>query len=575
MSRSLICLIFCTLALAACQTPQPSSPVATFVTFKQFRDEAWTYWPAARPLAIYATALKDGVLWVGTSSGVWRVDPRTYEYVSYAQLGEITLLLPVENGRLWAAGESSLFYFDGQQWSMANLQTVMEDWNSYHLLGLDQGGDLWLAKGYDARLRFAGHAPAANGTMTAERVELFPNPESDQCGTWVALATRRYSYVSDFECKNLARLRQLGGPRDNSALDQDGSAWWFEDHTLYHLKDDQRTELPWSADFTALTPDLVEGVWLGTEEGLVRADNRTIQPISLGLEDYQLHKRPQNLAVDLAGNVWVVTADGVQNLLQGRDSWEPVTDFGLDEYGNTRPFGPIAAAHEGGIWATHGKDLWRFGGPSVMLPVEAPLDARCRLIRLSVDQAGNVWSPSPGCGALQYIPQTNQWVRHEPESAIDEVLSDTTGAIYVRGRSGLYTSGPVTGSSVISFTHWSLRAAHSARELDLVFAMNAQENGFWVASLDTGEMQFYRKEPKHALKMPFQVRNLHRVHVDKAGKVWLGGTSKLVLFNGQAWQHIATPSLGIIRDITSDSLGRILIAGDQGIARYDPAKDKQ
>jgi ligand-binding sensor domain-containing protein len=128
---------------------------------------------------------------------------------------------------------------------------------------------------------------------------------------------------------------------------------------------------------------------------------------------------------------------------------------------------------------------------------------------------------------------------------------------------------------VISFTQWPVLAAHSARESNLVFAMNAQEVGWRAESPDTGKIQFYRELDWSAFEASLRARSVQRVHIDAEGKIWLGGSSELIMFDGQSWQPVAMPQIGLIEDITSDVHGRIYIAGYNGIAIYDPAADRQ
>ena len=221
-----------------------------------------------------------------------------------------------------------------------------------------------------------------------------------------------------------------------AVIDQAGRVWWADDSTLHLYRPKDRSSgksptvhirntitqqaLP-ATQVNAITFDPDQGVWLGTDYGLLYSDGATLRSVSLGQEPSTLRAKPRNIAVDPLGRAWVVTAQGVQVLPAHSQTWKDVTDFDLGPSRNKWPLGTIAAAREGDIWATHGQDLWRFGGPATPRLINAPLpQPNCRLIHLAVDQGDNIWSPLSDCTAREIVfrPQTGEWQLDPPNTYV-------------------------------------------------------------------------------------------------------------------------------------------------------------
>ncbi len=437
--------------LFACQSPQPTkpptvtrgAPLSATVTGTRLAQlspvgslsgsgNAWTYWlVTTRPYIVYVVKTIGNTIWAGTEYGVYRINAGTGNYINYLEVGPIRALFPIEDGKLWAAGQDGVFFFDKRQWKTLNENNGPFTYPTS--MAIDAIGDLWLL--------YKSAASRSNSTGGYHFVGHIP-PDS---AAWEYEVS--YSYSND----PYAQIPwSLKAQPDLIVIDRYGKTWWIKDRTLYCCQADSSNSqklpsagtenTPISLDLpvdwlTSIALDPIYGVWLGSDRGLLYSDGVTIRWVPLGQEPSLLHAEPRNIAIDTEGNAWVVAAQGVQRLWVHDSKWQDVTDFGLGPGINKWPLGTIAAAREGGIWATHGQDLWRFGGSTATPLMGAPLPQnRCRLIHLAVDQEGNVWSPLSDCTAHEIVfrPKTGEWQLDPPNTYVPQWapwLSDNLPAV--------------------------------------------------------------------------------------------------------------------------------------------------
>jgi ligand-binding sensor domain-containing protein len=249
-------------------------------------------------------------------------------------------------------------------------------------------------------------------------------------------------------------------------------------------------------------------------------------------------------------------------------------DMGLAGRENFRPVRAIALAPDGSIWATHGYDLWRFGGSITMSPMKVP-DPTCQIEHLQVDGVGNVWGTSAHCGMWQFIPSANsgEWVHHNPDGPISSIVLSTSGDLYAAGDAGLFlfpvtpSQGP-TGKASLPW-HWvnpSPRGNH-------VIAAD-QRNGVWIGSPKTGALWHYLGGDWIPVGDIFEKTRLNYLYVDSRDQLWANIGQALMVNDSSTWHTITLPIAMTGRKLTSGSDGRIWIIGDEGVAVYNPAVDK-
>ena len=579
-------------------TPTPFTHVIDLAS-RPTPSNAWTYWPGVdQSPGVQAVTTNGDVIWASTAHGLYRIDPRTGAFTGYGEVSLSKQLLPVADGTLWATGQNGTFFFDGQAWH--HLTEVRAD-----SLAIDVNGDLWLMQynnrfGGTTALRFVGHTPPADQSWSFEYYPPQLEPpwlswDTTDCAAWVVSLSHR----TLAECQALQAARSADFLPGSTlpyltAIDRTGSAWWITASTLHHHPanppSDQKLpaahlestitsqELPVSR-ITSITPDPEHGVWLGTDRGLLYSDGVTLRLVPLEQNLPTLRAQPRNIAVDTQGTAWIVTAQGVQLLPVSGTQWQDVTDFNLGPGVKHWPLGTIAAAQEGGIWATHGGDIWRFGGATTApLTNSMPLGEFCQLTHLTVDRDGNVWSPLGRCGVTVFLPRTGEWIQYPfDDLGVAEVISGGDGAVYVRDNSShLYRHTNFDRSGEALAHAWDIvDSTQSVQQASL--GADAQ-GGLWTVNCPTGEV--WRTQASHittfgkifapaAFCLP-----TYRWYFDTRSWLWVYDGADLHRYDGQAWHTARQPDVGDIQDMTTGPDGRVWIVGDHGVAVYEPAIDE-
>jgi hypothetical protein len=595
--------------LAQITTSQPASaasratPRALTLTVTS-SSSPWTFWHVGdAPNSVYSLATQSDQVWAGTQYGIWQIKPGAHHLEKYPMpMGAVSLLLPIENGQLWAGINADLFFFDGQQWqTMTSMNpNVLRGWSTYralNLLAIDTSGNLrleaWGSRGDLAPFHYSGHVP---GTGTVERDSTnYLYLAQTNCEQLTTLAsTHSQSYRSSAECLAFqAALQIVPLPTHGIrlAFAADDSLWGVNlaNGEVYHWSNGRLSviKLPSGSRVNALTADPTHGVWIGTDRGLMYTDGQVIDQLP-DLDRHFAGGTPRDLAVESSGNVWALTNDS-------KLSWLPddrsVDDFQVVTGVSARS---IAAADDG-LWITHSTDLIRLKlgeriPHSILLP-----EADCRLDRLTAAPNGDVWATSHCGAAWQYQPATKRWIRHmfyagadarsfEP---IQAIVAGTDGTVYAIAQSGF---APLTGpggalTGKLMSGGWALR--YSAYWHQALFLADGvaplpdgpstadRHGGLWLTANDRGNLWHYTNGQFTAIEHPFGGTWITTLQVDQADRLWVANLyGQLAVYDGQQWRTFLTPGIGTVYRSAAAPDGRLWFAGSQGVARYDPAQDK-
>jgi len=604
-------LMLCALALilSACQSPRPQPmdalPVALATPLPPMAAAAdktpsacaprlsqqWSLWRATQqPLAVQALLADQETLWAGTPFGVFRVDPRTGAFalsLDYQTSGETTKLFPMGDGRLWAEGRRGQFYYDGKEWMPLQITGTRY---SPSIWAVDVNGDVWLESSMYRQsfyFRLPGHVPPSP-TGLWKATAMRPTDVGVSIGNCQPQAYREgsFTYRSQAECQALKRAKQTFHSQmgsDLAVLDADGSLWWVtvelgpqgDAQTLLgHVGTGQPSEILQVPGYFlyAMAPDPTHGIWLGMDKGLVYSDGQSLRWITFGLDTCTIPAESdgtRTMVVDAQGKAWAATKTGVYALSPGELDWRPVLDPSPSNQGAARPIQAITAAPGGGIWATHGYDLFRVGSTTTLKPVQPP-DPRCFMQFLAADSEFVWFSRRPTSGAsvcdlMQFVVSAQAWAYHPvPKGYLGQVVIGSDGTVYGVGPEGLYRRVVIGPRS--EFRPVGAKGANRIAA--------DKQGGIWVASREKGGLWHYKSGRLTPHGQQFKERSLQQITVDSQNRLWAALSDTLHVYDGKTWQRIETP-LRQIRELTSGPDGRIWIVGDIGIAVYDPAADKQ
>jgi len=505
--------------------------------------------------------------------------------LDYQVSGEVTKLFPLGEGRLWAEGTRGKFYYDGRVWSPLQITGTRGLPGIY---AIDLEGDVWLSF-YEGRqinyYRLPGHVPPRDSPWQAQEIsaaQVSLNPTMCQAQAYVSPGM---SYRSPAQCEAILRAQQILRGRNlwgDVALDADGSLWSFYVVTqpersprpvLSHLRLDQSiTVQDISLDqYYALAPDPTHGIWLGTDKGLVYSDGQSLRWLTLGLDICSTPAEPIGqgaFVVDAQGKAWMATADGLYALAPGDREWQFVPDPSAAGREAARSIQVMAAAPGGGVWATHGNDLFRLGGGHTARPVQLP-DPRCGVWSLAADPEF-VWSAlrtrgdAKACDLVQFVISAQAWAYHPvPQGYLWRVVVGTDRTVYALGPEGLY-------KRVVIGSRSEFRPV-GAKGADLITA--DRQGGVWVASRATGALWYYHSDRLNLRGQSFAPFALQQIAVDPQNRLWGALRESLAVYDGNAWRTLATP-MRQIRELTCGPDERVWIVGDLGVAVYDPEKDK-
>ncbi len=554
---------------------------------------AWRSWRSEPyPYAVRTLLLDQGKLWAGTASGLFEVNPRTNRYAQtlpYETTGGISMLLPLGDGRLWAESDRGHFYYDGRQWFQVRISRL----NTNYLheapvfeLAIDQNDDLWIY--YETRdsrwpnlYHLPGFIPPNDRPWTATLEK--PFWKGSDRGPWQVFTDGLFSYRSTAECEaqNQTITSIVPYPstayyipeKFSNATDRDGSVWWtsieFPHYILNHASDGRliTSTLPVNPrgyDFTyPLAPDPVRGVWRGDSQGLIYTDGKNTRRIDFAYDPCTV-LWPNDLAIDARGTIWIGSPGGqILKKTSAETNWAAITLPDLPQSNAGQPITAIAIAPNGSLWATHGYDLFNVNG-TPLVRTTLP-DPSCALLHLIA--TNNTISGWGDCGLWQFDIDEQTWISPSigPYRA-KVVVMDSNNTIYAGGSHGLYT---------MAEGQW-----RQVAPVPVTAAAADRHGGLWLASREQGTLWYFRAGQLTSFGQPFDPNGLWYLLVDNQDHLWAAYSDRLLRYASGKWQTISSPVRDIDR-IAVDLAGRIWLTGrhstsglsDAAIAVYDPARD--
>lgn len=338
---------------------------------------------------------RDGVIWVGTVSGLERLNPDgTGRFIHVPDVsGTVRVLREDHDGALWIGtiGEGIFLYRAGRFTRLRAPDYLPSD----TVLSLleDHEGNLWV--GTQTGLLRLSATPVSTfplpGAAGSDFSTIFQDVDKS---IWIA-STRLYRYAGQ-----TARPYRFAGPLDeirirNLFRDRAGILWAGTDgHGLWRIEGSR------SVQYTkrdGLINDFIRAIyqgrdgslWIGTDEGVSRwrQGRFTNYGVAQGLCYFSI----RSLAEDRNGDLWIGTDHGVSRLHNDKFVHDAVVEGLRDER--------VWAIHEdpsGGLWlGTLGAGLFRWKSGLLIAYTSAQGLANNSIYHILEDPAGMFWMSGP------------------------------------------------------------------------------------------------------------------------------------------------------------------------------------
>jgi signal transduction histidine kinase/ligand-binding sensor domain-containing protein len=531
----------------------------------------------------------------------------------------ITGVAEDRDGYLWVGTWGNLTRFDGHRFRHADLgDSAARGLDRVRALATDAAGDIWAAraKGGISRLRADGRLDRATApSPSGPRAIAFGGADT----IWMASESRLWLHTAG-AWQPVTRPGQ-GTMRDITTIlvDSSGGLWVGAHSGLAHVARGSvrvwrmSEGLP-SSVVLALAPRGRDGVWAGTEHGLVAVsgDGRVL-PVVM---DSGGRARVDAIAVDRTGRHWLAGADGVRLVSLKREpggsyaghtlfahpaglSGARATALTLDRGGRLwigtagaglhqlrvpavarirqrdgllkRAVHEVMSDGRDGMWIAGGcggLSHWRAGAVRVFLPPAMGLRTGC-VQGLLRDRAGRLWIGQ--LGALLRIDSAarrQEWKLGDTDyaAAVGPLLEDRNGRVWIATASGQL--GRIETSGTLTFP-LRLAAFGDGR----VWSMLEHPSGsIWLGQTSAvsevvGDSVVRRLDERQGVP----IGPLRALHLDADGGLWIASYGGgLARYTAQAGVRSLSTRQGLFDDalsaIVQDSSDRLWLLGDLGLA---------
>jgi ligand-binding sensor domain-containing protein len=544
--------------------------------------------------------LRDGDwLWVVTPTDLIRLDLNTLEctrfggkYIPLSDQGFLhasSLSLDPE-GRLWLSSLGTLYRYDGQIW-----QSFVTESHVYNI-AFDAEGNLWI-KFFQGRspaffARYSGHEPPKNGVWRSDDVGKLPGSAENVCDDWFAsdFSDHPFTFHSPAECRLLfdwcERFYSLPKPegitswdgRSPIAADSSDRFWMLAPQsapasTPYALWSFDGTDwqaLPWPYGFTSLliVDEARGGVWVGTDEGLVFSDGRSLSRYLLSPDDaIPVGPWIDGVFTDANGRLWA-SSGGWFLFYDDADTKHPIDRWQWAEV--DRSFSVFAIDDRGGLWAVSLRAAGYFDGETWTY-YPSFKDNRCNPHHILADAEGGLWMSSIGCSLRRF--DGNSWTEYDTGARRERLALGHGGEIYAMGwDDALRQFNGETWKTLLSASSYGASPDRSPWIEDLVVG---PEGEVWIALGDTSDLLVYYRDGGWK-KVRTPARGIVRTLLfDSLGRLWVGHDYGILRYDGRSWKSIVSEDWPVIvRDLAEDRYGRIWISRRGGrFYFYDPARE--
>ena len=539
------CAFACFASVLHAQRPGP--------TLKQLDHKAWTIRDGAPPNVVALAQSADGVLWIGTQSGLYRFDGVRFEEFE-PPAGQslpshfITALLAVPDGSMW--------------------------------IGYVRSGASIIAA--DRLANFGQNEGLPPGSITAFA--------RDSSGAIWAATTTGLARLDGTRWRTLgAESGYPGGMTTDLLVDRRGTVWAATSTGVFVLRRGAQRFVWWAppldvnASGTGGSREAPDGsVWGASEAvGLTRLSDSAGHPVG---PERQPPRSPAALAlvIDRNATAWMLLQNALLRIpLRGKAAGSPGTSSLSDVRslsttagmsGSLGETNALLEDREGNVWLGTEGGLDRFRATK-LTPVLFPRDLQAPAIVAS--DGGRVWVGDYSGPLLEVGPGI---VAH-PEVAgpVSCASRDFDGSVWIGGPAGLWHVPRGELASGATITRIPLPA--DARNGDIQAIARGRDGILWLSvRSDRARAVFRRRGATWDRFLPsqhFAREHALSVVADDAGATWLGySDNNLVrvradsmrLFTGNDGIRVGTVTAIVPRD------DHVWVGGESGVMRYDGAR---
>ena len=526
-------LYFWVLAIAAAYLVPCASAMDPSRAMSQYIRDRWGPEQGFPRGPVYAIAqTSDGYLWIGTEAGLVRFDGWNFRMIPDSsrnfKIENVLGLTPAADGSLWVRlqGTTLLRYRNGL---FEKVPSALSD-ASITAMSRTAQGDLLIAKNENGALAYRN-------------------------GKFEVLASG-----ADLPRSPLLALAQM----------PDGDLWMgTRDAGLFRVSGGEtssiRKGLP-DAKINCLLPDGSRGLWIGTDNGVVRWNGTEVTSAGLptGLNRFQALAMTR----DRDGNLWVGTDSRGLLRLNGADA------ASLDEPGD----GPRQAVtavfedREGNLWTGGASALERLRDSpfvSYSAPEGLPSDGSNPVF---VDAENRTWFP-PVSGGLWWVKngQSGRIAQAGLENDLVYSIAGRADELWVgRERGGLTRLRRQGGSGAGSFTADTYTSANGLAQNSVYSVYETRDGTVWAGTLSGGVSRFRDgKFTTYTTATGLASNTVAAILETSDGTVWFATPNGLSALAKDRWISYAPrdglPS-GNVNCLFEDSTGVLWVGTAEGLA---------
>ena len=513
-------------AMCAVQTAKAIDPNRTM---SQYVREMWTTQNGFPPGPVYSIGqTPDGYLWIGTETGLIRFDGLNFTVMQSGTpdlppLTHVLGLVAGQDGSLWARlrRPALLRYKDGE------FKNVMGE------LGRPQANVTAISRGRD-------------GALILWALE----------GEARALAVRN------------GKLETLAAPADFSrspvlalAQTQDGDIWaGTRDAGLFRIRAGRTYKitdgLP-DLKVNALASDGRNGLWVGTDNGIVRWDGTKLT--SAGIPSSLKNVQALALLVDRDANLWAGTnSQGLARLNASGVSW----------LGANEAITALFEDREGNLWVGSASGLERIRDSAFVTysqPEGLPSESNGPLYE---DAGGRLWF-APIQGGLW-------WMRKDQRERVSEAgLGNDIVYSIAGGNEGLWIGRQRGGLTLLrssrdSFTSVTYTTREGLAQNSVYSVYESRDGSVWAGTLSGGVSRLSRgRFTTYTSETGLASNTVACIAEDSHGTMWFATPQGLSAFSQGRWKTYGAadglPSENVY-SLLNDSAGVLWIGTSNGLA---------